>query len=160
MNKHIITQLKSNYMAFMCTLWAQGMLDVLSKRGVLYVFKDSNLYLLHCFLFAVPADFFIAFVLVHSFAAWSLGTLDETFRAMHHSDSKDCVMTFDDSNNFLSDPTLLVIHCKFPILECGNKAVVLTIAGHQEASSWQGRHRIRALRAGLLPIPIIIFCQS
>lgn len=62
----------------------------MSKRGVLYVFKDSNLCLLHCFLFAVSADLFIAFVLVHSFVGRSSGALDETYEVMRPSVSQDC----------------------------------------------------------------------
>lgn len=49
-------------------------------------------------------------------------------------------------SNFIHDATLLVNHCKFPVLPWSHKTVVLTKASHQQASSWQGRHRAWALR--------------
>lgn len=55
-------------------------------------------------------------------------------------------------SNSISDPTLLVNHYKFLILEWSNQTVALVTAGHQETSSWQGRHRAWALRIWQLAI--------
>lgn len=135
------------------------MLDAISKRGVLYVFKDSN-WFASVVPFAVVAGLFIAFVLVHSFAVWRLGALDETFKVMRHSVSHDCNHFLMIWSNFTRGPTLLVNHCKFPILQQSNTTVVLTIPviSKPQAGTAGTEHGLG--EPGGLPLLIIMFCQS
>lgn len=90
MNKHVITQLKSNYMAIY--LYPPSSRDIgytIQKRRTV-CFQRLKFVFASVFPFCCFCRSFYSFCVGAQFCCVKLGVLDEMFKVMHHGASHDC----------------------------------------------------------------------